>query len=163
MFTRATFVVLASLALAGCHQPQGAMFAYSGGSHTFYSTEMQPKSVQLLDLRTNEVVFSMDIPPGKQLSLDFAEGEGDDPVYSPDMMRYEVFDIGTTTGKLRSSMNVPSGSSRRLEMFVRSGPEYVPASSDRALRTDELEDRPEWWTPAGGELPSGSAGMKRQL
>jgi hypothetical protein len=162
MSARVTFLVLlvASLALVGCHRPHGALMPYSGGSHTYFSTETQPKSVRLIDIRTDEVIFSMDIPPGKQLTLDFVEGGGDDPVYSPDTMRYEVFDLGTTTGKLRSAMNVPASWSRKLEVYLRQGIEYIPASSDRALRTDELADRPEWWTPAGGALPEDEHGIR---
>ncbi len=163
MSKRITILALglaASAVLVGCHRPHGAMMSYTGASHTYYSTEMQPKTVRLVDLRTDEVIFSLDIPPGKQLTLDFVDGEGDDPTYSPDLMRYQVFDLGTTMGKLRNSLTVPAATSRRLDMFVRQGPEYVTAAPERQLRTDELEDRPQWWTPAGGELPEDKKGMK---
>ena len=133
---------------------------YTGGSHTYYSTETLPKTVRLVDVRTDEVVFSVDVPPGKQLTLDFVEGAGDDPVYSPDLLRYQIFDIGTTIGKLHNSLTIPAASSRRLDMFVRQGPEYVIAAPDRELRTDEIQDRPDWWTPSGGELPDDPKAMK---
>jgi hypothetical protein len=145
--------------LTGCHRPHGALIGYTGGSQTYFSTETQPKSVRLVDVRSGETVFAMDIPPGKQLSLKFVEGGGDDPVYTPDSMLYQVFDLGTETGKLRNAMNVPGRFGRRLDVTLRQGPEYVTPAPDRVLRTDEMEDRPDWWTPKGGELPEDDTGI----
>jgi hypothetical protein len=158
-----TMLLAAALATAlpfGCHRPQGAMMSYTGGSYTYFSTEMAPKSVRLVDLRSEEVVFSMDIPVGKQLTIDFLEEKGDDPVYTPDLMRYEVWDIGTETGKLTNAMTVPGAHSRRIEISLRQGPEYVAAPAADALRTDELEDRPDWWTPEGGKMPEDMRGVE---
>ena len=151
--------ISACLVLPACHRPHGAMIPWSGGSHTYWSTETQPKTVRLVDLRTDEVLFNIDIPPGKQLVIDFLSGEGDDPVYTPDLMRYEVMDLGNEFGKLRSAMSIPAAPSRRLEMSIRQGPEYVTAAPDRVLRTDELGDRPDWWTPRGGQLPNDPEGL----
>lgn len=159
--------ILAGLALIGvtclvaCYRPQGALLAYSGEAHTYYSTETAPKSVRLLDTRSGEVLFSIDIPVGRQLTLDFVEGDGDDPVYTPDLMRYELFKIGTTLGRLRSSLSVPPANARRLDVQMRQGPEFQTADGGRALRTDELIDRPDWWTPEGGELPEDPQGRKQ--
>ena len=154
----ATLVVIVFVA-AGCHRPQGAIIPYTGGSQTYASTERMPKNVELIDTRTGDVVFAMEIPAGKQLSLDFREGEGDDPVYTPDLMRYQVFENGTEIGRLRNAMSVPSAASRRLDVNLRTGPEYVTAAPDRPLRTDELEDRPDWWTPRGGPMPADPTGL----
>jgi hypothetical protein len=106
------------------------------------------------------VIFTIDIPAGKQLTLDFVKGKGDDPVYSPDLMRWEIFDQGTTTGKLRNAMSVPRAASRRIDMTLRPNIEYVTGSPDRELRTDQLADRPDWWTPAGGALPDDPRGLR---
>ena len=135
------------------------MMAYTGASQTYFSTEMIPKTVRVVDLRTNEVVFTMDIPTGKQLSIKFVEGGGSDPVYAPDTMLYQVFDLGTQTGKLRNAMNVPTASSRRVDVTLRTGPEYITVSPDRLLRTDELEERTDWWTPQGGSVESDNTGL----
>lgn len=162
MSTRAmilAFGLAASALLVGCYRPQGAAMPSTGGAATFYSYEMAPKTVQIVDLRTEAVIFAMDIPTGKQLTLDFREGEGDDPVYSPDLLRYEVFDQGTTTGKLTNAMSVPGAASRRIDVYLRQGPEYMSSAPDRMLRTDEMEDRPEWWTPGGGDLPEDQKGV----
>jgi hypothetical protein len=150
--------VVAGGALAACHTPGGGIMPFTGGSHTFYSTETRPVTVELVDLRNKQVVFRMDIPPGRQLSLDFRAGEGDDPVYTPDLMRYHVWEVGTTTGRLRNSLTVPAAWARRLDVSYRPGVEYMTAPPDRELRTDEMEDRPDWWTPQGGEMPVDNRG-----
>ena len=155
----AAAVGLVAAILAGCYRPGGAIMPYTGGAQTYWSSEMLPKTVLLVDVRTGDVVFSMDIPPGKQLSMDFVEGAGDDPVFSPDLMRYEIFDIGTTTGKLRSAMSVPTASSRRVDIEIRKGVEYTAAAADRDLRTDQPGDRPDWWTTQGGTLPEDPHGL----
>ena len=105
-------------------------------------------------------VFTMDIPVGSQLTMQFKPGDGDDVVYTPDLLTWQIFDLGTMTGKLRNSMSVPSAASRRIEVSLRPAPEYATPQPDRALRTDEMADRPDWWTPAGGELPEDNLGLR---
>lgn len=151
---------LAAMAVtAGCYRPEGQLMNASGAAATYWSTETQPKTVSLRDLRSNEIVFTMDIPVGKQLVLEFVDGKGDDEVQTPDLMRYEVFDLGTTTGKLKSAMSVPNFASRRLEVDIRRGTEYAAEDPNRSLRMDEVSDRPDWWTAEGGELPEDPQGL----
>ena len=159
MMHRTTAMIAAAtcvscVVLAGCHSPKGGFMPNSKSSYTYYSTETMPKSITMIDLRTNEEVFSIDIPAGKQLTFDFVEGAGDDPVYRPDLMRYMIWDIGTSIGKLRRSLTVPASYSRRIEVDIRPGSEYRPADPTRELRSDEMNDRPEWWTPEGGDMPN---------
>lgn len=153
-----SFAFLA-LALGGCQGTNngGGMFAYTGGPTTIESTETIQKTVRMVDLRSGEVFFSMDIPAGKQLTFDFDRGDGDDPVYTPDIMRYEIKDANGTWGgfgKLHSAMTCPNAASRRVDVFVKQGIQYTPAPPEQAaLRTDQMKDRPDWWTPRGGALP----------
>ena len=142
--------VAGMLVLCGCHKPGGAWLPYTGASQTYYSTETSPKTVTVIDIRTNETVFSIDIPVGQQLTLDFVPGPGDDPVLTPDLMRYQLWPIGTTTGTMRNAMTVPGATSRRLDWEIRDGIEYAPPPPDYQYRADELKDRPDWWTPKGG-------------
>jgi hypothetical protein len=152
-FFCAATILAAGVALPGCHSPRGGAMPASFGTHTYESRETSPKTVRLIDIRTDEEIFVMDIPVGKQLTLDFRAGMGDDPVYTPDLMRYQLFDIGTRFGRLRSSMTVPSAQVRRLELEIRPGIEYVEPPPEEMLRVDELRDRPDWWTPRGGRMP----------
>ena len=143
--------VVAMIAFVGCHMPHGGWFSRTGGSHTYYSTEARPTTITLVDIRTGESLFAMDIPAGKQLTIDFEAGEGDDPVHRPDLLRYQIFDIGTTIGKLRSSLTVPPANVRRVDVSFRSGTELRPEPYNHELRADQTA--PAWWTPEGGPLP----------
>jgi hypothetical protein len=145
--------MLGASALTACHSPSGGVMPYTGASTTYYSTEMSHKTVSVIDLRSNSTIFSVDIPPGKQLTIDFDSGEGDDPVDTPDLMRYEIMDLGTRIGTLHNSMTVPNAASRRVDVAIHKGPRYAAQPPQRPLRTDELADRPAWWTPEGGPMP----------
>ena len=141
------------LVIGGCHSPGGGWMPYTGGSTTYQSTEIRPASVTLVDTRTDEVVFSMDVPAGKELTVQFFDGEGDDSVYTPDLMRYYVFDLGTRTGKLQNAMSVPPAMARRLDVNYRSWPEYRQPSPEEQYRVDQVNERPAWWTSKGGPYP----------
>jgi hypothetical protein len=144
-------------ATAGCHTPSGGVMPFTGGSSTYYSTPDRPTTVTLVDTRTGEAFFSIEIPVGKQLSLDFVEGGGDDPVTTPDLMRYQIFELGTSYGKLRDALTVPAASCRRIDVDFRLAPEQAPPPPDRELSTDSFLNRPAWWTPQGGPLPRDAA------
>jgi hypothetical protein len=149
---------LSAASLAGCHDPGGAFLLNStGASQTYYSTEVAPRTVRLIDTRTDEVLFEMEVPPGKQLTIDFEADEGDDPVLTPDLMRWQVFDLGTSYGKLRNAMTVPNSSCRRLDWEIRSGVEYQDMPPEYQLRSDQAANRPAWWTSRGGPLPERDA------
>jgi len=160
MFIRSALCFTAIATLSACHGPGGAFIPYQGQSITYESTEIMPKTVQIRDLRSDEIVFTMEVPAGKQLTFQFSEGDGDDPVYTPDLMRYEVFDIGTRTGSLSSAMSVPPYWARRIDVYFRQGPEYTAASPEQALRTDQAADRPDWWTSRGGDRPEDPHGNR---
>ena len=145
--------VVVMLASAGCHMPHGGWFGGTGGSQTYYSTEARPTTVTLIDVRTGEALFAMDIPPGKQLTYVLDEGEGDDPVHRPDLLKYQIFDIGTTMGKLRSSLTVPPANVLRFEVSFREGNELRPEPYNQELRADQTANLPDWWTAEGGPLP----------
>ena len=100
MRIRVRFVALpllaAMLTLGGCYRPQGALMPSTGAPYTYPSTSTRPQSVLVRDLRTDEVVFTMDIPVGSQLTMQFKSGDGDDVVYTPDLLKWQIFDLGTT-------------------------------------------------------------------
>ena len=149
--------VAAALILAGCYSPSGGWVKRIGAANTYYSTESRPATITIVDTRTAEPFFTIEIPVGKQLTLNFKEGEGDDPVLTPDLMVYQIFDLGTSIGKLRNSVTVPNQYSRRIDVDYRPAPENAAPPPDEALRTDELADRPDWWTPEGGPRPKDEA------
>ena len=144
-------LLLAALFTAGCYTPQGGLMPASSGALTYYSTSEEPKTIVLLDMRNGENIFEMKIPVGKQLVMQFYTDSGDDPVYTPDLLKYQVMDLGTQYGSLQNSVTVPDAYSRRIDVFRRPGEKYEAPEPNRQLRTDEVADRPPGWTPQGGK------------
>jgi hypothetical protein len=148
-------VCLTALPMSGCYSPGGGFMARSGGPKTYQSTELMQKTITMIDTRNGRVFFGpLELPPGKQLVIDFDAGEGDDPVHSPDLLHWEVLDQGSAGGRLHNALSVPNGASRRIEVTLNRGVKFATENAQyRPLRTDEIDDRPEWWTPEGGPVP----------
>ena len=144
-----------TMLLAGCFNPRGAFYAHVGQAATYWSTESKPTTITIIDTSTGEPFFTVEIPVGKQLVLDFKEGAGDDDVRTPDLMRYEVFEVGTTIGILRNAITVPGRFSRRIDVSYRPAPEYAETPADDPDRVDR--ENPDWWSPKGGPRPTDSA------
>jgi hypothetical protein len=152
----AAMTALMAGGMAGCtHTQGGTMFGSPTSAITYYSTQPRQKTVTVNDTRTEEPFFSMEIPVGKQLTIQFVEDRGDDPVNTPDMMYYQIWELGTTMGQLRNSMTVPNGASRRIDIKINQGAAYAEAPEDMPLRVDQ--NQPDWWSPKGGPVPE-SAG-----
>ena len=137
------------------YKPGGnAYFNGPNSAATWQSTEEFPKTVTLIDTRSGERFFVMEIPVGKKLVIDFVADSGDNTVLTPDLMMWEVFSSDVGYGPLSNSMTVPNGWSRRIDVTLRESSEYANPLSDRPLRVDEVNDQPDWWTAEGGEMNS---------
>ncbi len=143
----ALFAVACAPALPGCHSPAGGIMPYTGGSNTYYSYETRPVTITILDLRTDEEIFTINVPPGKQLTFDFKDGAGDDEIYTPDVMRYEIFDMGTYDGGLNNTLNVPPANARRIDVYYRDEAEYREAKASDRLRPEQIVNDPARWSP----------------
>ena len=154
LFLTVALGTVSCLGLGSCYTSSGGVMPKTLGPQTYVSSATMHKTVRMVDVRNDQEFFVCDIPPGQQLVIQFDEGEGDDPVLRPDRMRYEVMPNDRTTGKLRNAMSVPDGPSRIIHLTVNQTPEFAPDNTKaRALRTDEVQDRPDWWTAEGGEVP----------
>lgn len=119
------FVAIAGLSaclLTACKMP-----GYSAGGpqasldqHTFPSTPDAPQTVTLVDWTTGEVIWTVDVPVGKQVTVRFYEGsqQRNDP-RRPDLMRWEIQDRGTEYGELDNVLPVPASIHRRLDVTLR--------------------------------------------
>lgn len=107
------------LGLAGCYTPGGPR--WSADQATYMSTAWEPKTVTIYDSRTGEVVFAVDIPVGKKLTIRFAEGSGPNED-KPDELVWEVQDADKNYGTMRNRMACPSAEHRRVEMTLRDNP-----------------------------------------
>src|SRR5947207_5919826 len=103
---------LACVVAAGCYSEGGS--GLSLDEHTYYSTSWQPKTVYLKDTRTGEVIWSVDVPVGKQLTVKMEKGMGTKDGMTPDLMVWDIFDQGKTAGVLNNSVPVPGGTDKQL-------------------------------------------------
>lgn len=116
-----TAFVLASAAMVGgCNSPGGQGF--SGDRFVYRSDEWQPWTVSLIDTRTGESVWSVDVPVGKQLIVGFRRGAGPNE-FKPDMMYWGISENGRAISRQSNQLPVPSATSRLLEPVLRPTPE----------------------------------------
>ncbi len=94
---------------------------------TYWSEPHMPQSVELIDLRTGETLFAVDIPPRQQLVVKFVRDHGEEDAWMPDLMKWELMPRGTKRGQLDNSMPVPPSYSRRLDVALRNTPEQPQA------------------------------------
>lgn len=153
-FARTTlFALLTTITACQMYKPGGnAFFNGPNSAATWESTEEFPKTVTLIDTRSGERLFIMEVPVGKKLVIDFVKDAGDNTVLTPDLMMWEVFSSDVGYGPLSNSMTVPNGWSRRIDVTLRDSSEYANPIADRPLRVDEVNDQPDWWTPDGGSV-----------
>lgn len=86
-FAPALTVCLFLLTVVGC----------SKDIHVFRSTANSPKNIAVVSATTGETLWSMNVPEGQQLRLDFDRGEGNEVYRSPDIpaktMRWDLYTL----------------------------------------------------------------------
>lgn len=163
-----TFLVLGSAVLAcaglgGCYSEEGA--GISLDEHTYISTSWQPKTVYLQDTRTREVIWSVDVPVGKQLVVKIRKDLGTKDGMTPDLMVWDIMEPGKSFGVLNNSVPVPGGDNKQLSWKLRPAPE-LPEGTGGAGRASApppkeppikvAPDEPA--KPGPGTDPAGEAG-----
>ncbi len=150
---RRTLIIALLSTLASCYSPSGGFMPSSGRGYTYISTSMRAVIISIVDVRTEEAFFTMEIPPGQQLTFNFLEGGGDDPVYTPDRMVWAVWVAGEENGKLDNQLTCPPAAARRIDYDIRKGPIWPEPDATARLRTDQAADRPPYATTQGGKIP----------
>lgn len=130
--TRAAFGVFligGATMLVGAGGCAGTYLRESGAGrsldqYTYISRPHEPKTISLVDTRTDEVIWTVDIPVGSQLSMRFIPNHDKDNAFTPDLLRWEIWDERRFAGRMTNSMPVPSHDSRRLDLTIREQPEF---------------------------------------
>ncbi len=107
----------------GCHR-EGPWPGASLDQYTYVSRSWEPKTITLVDTRTNEPVWSVDIPVGQQLVVGFSEGTGPNE-YKPDEVVWELMAAGKRFGTRNNRQACPPSYARRIDMSIRPTPESV--------------------------------------
>ena len=131
---------LLTVAVTGC----------SRDIHQFYSTMDSPKTIKVIETSTDNVVWAKEIPVNHRLMVDFdrtwqIEGfTGVKPELSPNRMKWSLYKRGLTFPFRTDggSVELP-GTSVRLDMEVRSTPEFPPTykmSAPASTTPDQSSD-----------------------
>ena len=138
--------------LGGCgYRPGGKGF--KGSAETWPSTEFKPATLTLVDTRSGEELWTMDIPVGYHLVTKFVKDGGTDQFERPDRLEYEVLQLGTKYGVRHSAIAVPAANCRRWDVSYRPAPEYA----EPGPRNGFFGNSPPWWDPKAGPLPDPDA------
>jgi hypothetical protein len=142
-FAALALTLMSTLFGVGCTMHDGGYMPSAAGTWspmTFQSTAAVPKTVAIVDTRTGETVFELDIPLGKQLSIEFFKyrtSRNDGPSRKdggpPNYMKYTVHALGRTTGFLDETVDLPAAWNRRLDVFMRSPEDYTPMDPTRTV------------------------------
>lgn len=108
---------------AGCHR-EGPYPGVSMDQFTYVSRTWEPKTITVMDTRTNEPVWTVDIPVGQQLVVGFSTGTGPNE-YVPDEIVWGLMPAGRMSGPRKNRMPCPPSYARRLDMAIRPTPEPV--------------------------------------
>lgn len=118
------------IASGGCYMKEGPW--YSGNAPlTYESTALRPKTVSLVDTRTQEVIWSVDIPADKQLVISFRDNVNEGEMMSS-VMNWEIMPMGKMFGRLDNSIPAPPVNARRVDMSLRPSPELPTPSMSQA-------------------------------
>lgn len=128
--------VVVAATLAGMQG--GCAAGYSAGGplaskdqFTYESTPTMPQSISVVDTRTGETVWAMDIPVGQQLTLLFKNTGKKANELGYDEMEWQLNVIGAPGRTLGNAMRVPPSYARRLDGTVRE-PEFGPIVATNA-------------------------------
>lgn len=121
---------------AGCgslatQKPGGRMASLD--QHTYVSDTYSPKTVRLIDTRTLEEIWSVDVPVDYKLVIKFYDNTSKGNHENPDIMRWEVFPADMWGTLLDNQMPVPAKHARRIEWELRTGPEFAPDEKPQPL------------------------------
>lgn len=115
---------------AGCYYEGGPL--KSADRFTYASTTWQPKTVTLVDTRTGEALWSVDVPVGRQLVIDFnALRRADNTEWLPDEAFWDIMPDTRRHGALKNKMRVPPATARRVDVTLRPVPE-MPSGAPTA-------------------------------
>lgn len=135
-----------SLPMGGCHLEGGPR--YSADRYTYVSRSWTPKTISLIDTRTGETTWSVDVPVGEQLVVGFSKGTGPNEL-RPDEIVWGLMPAGRRFGQRNNRQPCPPASARRLDMTLRPTPEMP---GDTLPGTPFEEQNPRKVRNAGGRV-----------
>lgn len=117
---------LSALGLGGCNWESGTGF--SQDRYIYRSTSWRPQTVTLVDTRTGERLWSLDVPVGQQAVVGFHKNthKDRDPMM-PDELYWGLMPADDMVRDGQSRMPCPPQASRRVDVTLRPTPEMPGA------------------------------------
>ncbi len=128
----------------GCYNEGGPGWSADRGA--LVSTPLQPKTWSVIDTRTGQTVFTIEIPVGKRFIFSFSTGGGDPANGLPDRLAWDLWEPDESFGQPKNRVNVPEPASRRTEWVFRPSPELPTTLKPKA----PIPTQPEPSKPAPG-------------
>jgi hypothetical protein len=98
----------------------------SNDEYNYMSTSTVPQTVVLRDLRTDEVLFTWEIPVNQKVYIRFFTDKADPKTdAAPDQCRWRYYPItmDNPPAEDHKHFSVPPSNSRRIDLFLRPSPE----------------------------------------
>ena len=130
--TRAHRFGLGALACSLLVGLTGCGIGNSDDRFTYESTAYSPKTITVIDIRTDETVWSYEVPVGSELRVNFSR---DRILYGDNKPTATMTYVEYPSGE-RGEIDVPAQADRRIDMDLRDGPEEVPAMDDDPIVPD---------------------------
>jgi hypothetical protein len=118
--------VLTLSLLGGCGYMADGNPLSSREEFNYRSTSTMPQTVVLRDLRTDEVLYTWEVPVNKKLYVRFLTNKAQPMTESnPDQCEWLIYSIDRWNPPLENRLrfNVPPNNSRRLDLYERPSPE----------------------------------------
>lgn len=125
-----------AVSMAGCmympgYRPGGSQA--SRDQFTYASTVDNPQTVTLMNSVTNQRLWSIDVPIGKQLVIWFYDEQKTGDPQNPSVMRWEIMNLGHLGGDLDNAMPVPAAGVRMVRVDRRPSPLETPGQPSEPI------------------------------
>ncbi len=117
---------MATLLLGGCANYTAGGPMQSLDLYTYESMPDYPQTVKLTNTTTGETLWSMDIPVGQKLVVQFKPVIRNADPARPDIMYWDVMPQSVGREELDNAMPVPPSWERRLDVSYRTPGEAMP-------------------------------------
>lgn len=126
-------LALPAVALTGCNPYVEGGAGGSYDTFTYVSTPDQPKTITVVDTRDNSVIWTYELPVGRQLVISFMADRFENNPNRQDLMRWGEMSPTTRYGDLHNEMAMPK--TRRIDWSMREPGESTPGAKTKAPGT----------------------------
>lgn len=118
-----TVLAACALALGACSLDKIGGNTWSTDSYTYRSEPYAPKTIEVIDVRTDEVVWAIDIPVGWQLDMKFSDDNINSDGIGSSTMKWKLYPHQVKGKDSSGDFIAPPRYARRVDLVLREAPE----------------------------------------